>query len=498
MGGKLRILGAVRLSRATDESTSPARQRDRIEWWTSGNGGRVVHVAEDLDVSGGVSPFERGGLGEWLTDAQAKHWDVLVAWKLDRISRSAEDTLRLLRWCIDRDKRIVCVDDGIDSETSMGRVWIQLAAIFAEVERTAIKERTTGSREKLRQVGRWAGGAPVYGLRAQPREDGPGYGVYRDPEAYPHARYMVEAILAGKSLNSVAKELTHRGVLSPQDLRRQQAGRPTRGLKWNVSTVRSILTSDSLRGLMSHEGRPVVGPDGVLVKVGESIVSVAEWKQLQDRLVDGKGTRNRSEKTTPLLGVVFCSGCGARLYRQGATRRGKTYGYYKCATNVTGGDCDGRNIRAEILRDFTEEQLLSHIGDVEVTESVLIPGNDTSAALEEAEAALTELTLFAAQARSERAKSRIRAQMAALDQRIVELEQQPSAPDEWRDVGTGETYGQAWVRMDDVERRQLMLDSGVRVMAWTDPLKLEFIVPEVLLRRRVPGYEVPVWASGEG
>ena len=82
--------------------------------------------------------------------------------------------------------------------------------------------------------------------------------------------------------------------------------------------------------------------------------------------------------------------------------------------------------------------------------------------------------------------------------RIVELEQQPSAPDEWRDVGTGETYGQAWVRMDDVERRQLMLDSGVRVMAWTNPLKLEFIVPEVLLRRRVPGYEVPVWASGEG
>ncbi|WP_372517167.1 recombinase family protein [Mycolicibacterium frederiksbergense] len=66
-----------------------------------------------------------------------------MAWKLDRISRSSMDTETLLRRCLERGKRIVCVDDGIDTDTQMGQVWVKLASIFAEVERNAIKEGTT-------------------------------------------------------------------------------------------------------------------------------------------------------------------------------------------------------------------------------------------------------------------------------------------------------------------------------------------------------------------
>jgi site-specific DNA recombinase len=64
----LNALGTVRLSHSTDESTSPARQRQRIDWWTGGNAATPVDVAEDLDVSGSVSPFDRDQLGPWLTD----------------------------------------------------------------------------------------------------------------------------------------------------------------------------------------------------------------------------------------------------------------------------------------------------------------------------------------------------------------------------------------------------------------------------------------------
>lgn len=65
----------------------------------------------------------------------------------------------------------------------MGRVWIQLAAIFAELERTPIKERTLDSRERLRKEGRWSGRAPVYGLGVEPRDDGVAVRVGVDPEA---------------------------------------------------------------------------------------------------------------------------------------------------------------------------------------------------------------------------------------------------------------------------------------------------------------------------
>lgn len=494
-------MGAVRLSKAAEESTSPARQRERIEWWTDGHRARIVHVAEDLDISGAVSPFDRPGLGEWLTPQRAAEYDVLVTWKLDRLSRSAEDTHRLLRFAEDNSVRVVCVDDGIDTASTMGRVMMQLAAVFAEVERSAIRERVLSSRAKLRTEGRWSGGAPAYGLRAVPREDGPGYTLERDPDAYPHARFMAERVLAGDSLNSIAADLNRRGVLTPQDLRRQQAGRPTRGNRWRTSTVRSVLTSESIRGIMSHEGRPVTDPaTGLPVRAGESVVTLEEWREITTRLVDGR-QRRRTQTPSMLLGVAFCRGCGSKLYRQGATKSGRRYDYYRCAAVVTAAkgekSCDAGAIRAEELDAFVEENLLYEIGDVEVTEEVYIPGSDVSDALAEAQAAYEELTALLPSLKSEHARKATRSQLTALDGRIAELSAIPSTPPRWERKGTGRTYAEAWREADVIERRRLLLDGGIRVTAWARPSHLHFYVEVDQLQATVPGYVGPDWINSE-
>jgi hypothetical protein len=59
-----RILGVVRLSQLTDDSSSPHRQREAIEYWADSPHveGEIIGWAEDLDVSGGLSPFKRQGL----------------------------------------------------------------------------------------------------------------------------------------------------------------------------------------------------------------------------------------------------------------------------------------------------------------------------------------------------------------------------------------------------------------------------------------------------
>src|SRR5690606_26696573 len=138
----LRVLKALRLSKAADASTSIERQDERVTWWADGHGHASVGRAEDVGVSGAVAPFDRPGLGPWLTDNPPAECDVLVAWKLDRVSRPAGGASGLLRWCEDRGKRIVCVDVSIDTATGSGRIFIQVSAFMAEVERTAIKERT--------------------------------------------------------------------------------------------------------------------------------------------------------------------------------------------------------------------------------------------------------------------------------------------------------------------------------------------------------------------
>lgn len=485
----LRVLGAVRLSRTADESTSTVRQRERIEWWTGGNDGGLVHVAEDLDVSGAVSPFERPGLGEWLTPERAAEYDVLAAWKLDRLSRSAEDTHKLLRFAEDHDVRIVCVDDGIDTSSTMGRVFVQLAAIMAEVERTSIRDRVLASRAQLRREGRWAGGAPAYGLAAVPRTDGPGYTVVIDPDVYEHARHIVESMIAGRSLNSIAADLNGRGVPTPQDLRRIQAGREPRGRQWHISTVKSVVGSSSLRGVMSHDGRPVHGPDGLPVQSGEAVVTEAEWRQLQAILA---GKQNRRTKTpSMLLDVAYCADCGAKLYRQGATKRGYEYLYYRCSAAVVSGNggaeaCRAKAIRATVLDEFVENEVLYDIGGYEVAEDVYVPGSDASDELERVERAIEDVRREKDLGLYEGDENAYFDRVQTLVKRRDELRQTSSQPARWERRGTGETYRELWARADVEQRRELLVNAGVTVKAVGDPLRLEYQVDLERLNAHVP------------
>ncbi len=73
-----RVLGAARLSHDTDESTSIERQTQGIEYTCKAKGDTLVHVTVDTDVSGAVSPFERDGLGPWLSEPLVSQWDVIM------------------------------------------------------------------------------------------------------------------------------------------------------------------------------------------------------------------------------------------------------------------------------------------------------------------------------------------------------------------------------------------------------------------------------------
>src|ERR1700722_5533135 len=85
----VRVLGRIRLSRATDESTSPERQREVIETWAAQHDHEMIGWAEDRDVSGSVDPFDAPALGPWLADDRKHEWDIVAAWKLDRLGRDA-------------------------------------------------------------------------------------------------------------------------------------------------------------------------------------------------------------------------------------------------------------------------------------------------------------------------------------------------------------------------------------------------------------------------
>ena len=139
-----KVLGRVRLSRLTDESTSESRQREVIEQWAKANDHEIVGFAVDLDVSGGVDPFETPELGDWLNN-RASEFQIIAAWKLDRLGRDAIRLNKLFGWCIDRGIAVASCTEGIDLNTPVGRLIANVIAFLAEGEREAIRERVSAS-----------------------------------------------------------------------------------------------------------------------------------------------------------------------------------------------------------------------------------------------------------------------------------------------------------------------------------------------------------------
>ena len=176
----MRVLARTRISRATEESTSIERQRELIENWARDNDHEIVAWAEDIDVSGSISPFDAPELGPYLKEPMSEEWDILVAWKLDRLARNSINTHKLFAWIIEQDKTLVCISENIDLGTWVGRMVASVIAGVAEGELEAIRERTKAAKQKMRQQGRWFGGKPPYGY--YPVKHGGEWKLEKDPD----------------------------------------------------------------------------------------------------------------------------------------------------------------------------------------------------------------------------------------------------------------------------------------------------------------------------
>ena len=453
----MRVLGRLRLSRSTEESTSIERQREIVGAWATANGHVVVGWAEDLDVSGSVSPFDTPAFGPWLND-RTPEFDIIAAWKMDRLGRNAIQLSRLFGWAQDHGKTIVSCSESIDLSTWSGRMLASVIAGLAEGELEAIRERSRSSRSKLRESARWPGGKPPYGYRAVRRENGSaGWSLEIDPESSRVVRRIVESILDGTPINQVASALNSEGVLTPADYHR---GRSSGG-RWSGTPIRNMLRSKALRGFAHYKGETVRDDDGLPVRLAEPLVSDDDWTLLQaalDKTQAGFANAKRAE-ASPLSGLVTCGVCGSTLHYDRGIAKGKTYAYYRCPNR------DTAQLRAEDLETIVAEEFLDQLGTVEVRERVWVPGDSHEAELREAVTAYDELTSAAGRAQSQTAKQRLQRQLDALDARIAGLESAPAREARWEWRATGETYGAVWAAADADGRRELLSRSGIRLSA---------------------------------
>ncbi|WP_216897607.1 recombinase family protein [Nocardia alni] len=483
-----RVLGRVRLSRFTDESTSPERQREIIQQWSDLNGHQVVGWAVDMDVSRSVNPFDTPALGPWLTDAKQAQWDIVAGWKLDRIATGSIYLNKVVDWCDKYGKSLVSVTENFDLSTWVGRLIANVIAGVAEGELEAIRERTQGSRKKLVASGRWFGGKPPYGYRAVKQRTGEGWKLEPDPESSVVLERIVDQVIAGDSALAVSKQLTAEKVLTPSDFIRYRNKKPTRGTSWNPTTLLDLLRSKSLLGYMIHDGIVAREDDGTPVMVGTPLLSVEKFGQLQGAL-EQRAIVQQNERgdASPLLEVAKCFDCQNNLYHQRVydNRNGNRRRYYRCQNKCT------QQIVADTAELLVEERFLGELGHVEVFERVYIPAQDHQAELVQAVEAMDELTTLLRGVKSQAGRQRLSAQIAGLDSQIQELERMPASEAREELRPTGKTYSEVWQDSDVQERRALLIQAGIvakmklsgRVGRSGGALQCELFVPEDVRQR---------------
>ena len=456
-----------------------ARQREIVQQWADQHGHDIVGWAEDLDVSGSVDPFDTPALGPWL-DHRAPEWDILAAWKLDRLGRNAIQLNKLFGWCGEHGKTLVSCSENIDLGNWSGRMMASVIAGLEEGELEAIRERVTASKRKLREEARWGGGKPPFGYVSVPRAGG-GRVLEIDNASHGVIRKIVDDVLAGKPMTRLADELNTEGYLTPVQYHETlgQMNRPTRlpfaelpvddnGIrkpKWTANTLKNMLRNKSLRGHVHYKGETVRDDDGMPVEIAPPLVTTDEWELLQARLDRTQAARTtRPSSTSPLSGLVVCYACGGPLYHEhNSVKRDETvyeYRYYRCRDRCSS------MIPADYLEELAEDAFLLELGDVEVRERVWVQGDSREADLREAVAGVDELAKAIGRAKSETTRQRLQRQIDALDARIAELESAPSQSARWEYRPTGTTYGAVWKSATNPdERRELLLRSGITIAA---------------------------------
>ena len=451
----LRVLGRLRLSVSSDESTSIERQREIITSWAESNGHHIAGWAEDQDVSGSVDPFLTPHLGNWLNH-RADEFDVIAVWKLDRISRSAIRLNHLIGWCLDHDKTLVSCSESIDISTPVGRLIANVIGFLAEGELEAMRERQRSSRRKLREAARWPGGKPPYGYRVVDNTGGVGKILEIDPHAYKVVRRIVDSVLDGHSIGSIVEELNNEGVPPPSDHHRIVNGGEDTGSVWRTWPMRHLLLSPTLVGHAHLGGMSIRDEQGnPVLMCNQPLVTDEERELIAIELAESATTKERDDPAA-LVGVLSCWFCETKLT---STKQTKTlasgekrhYRYYRCPLNCT------PLIPTETADDHVERLLLDALGDEYVHERVWVGGNNNEIALKEAIRAFDELTATAGTLTSTTAKDRLQRQLEAIDSRIAALEAEETRQGGYENRSTGITYRQAWQNSPDDEAKRILL-----------------------------------------
>lgn len=368
--------------------------------------GKSLNITEYLeyeDEGASGKNTNRKNFQRLLQDAKEKKFDVLICYKLDRISRNVSDFSATLDMLRENDIDFISITEKFDTSTPVGRAMVYIASVFAQLERETIAERVRDNMLQLAKTGRWLGGQEPYGFKSEKV-------TYIDEELNERSlmklipveeelelvKFMYSRYLEIQSITQVVKHLNLTGY------------RGKNGGEWSTMQLKRILSnplyvksSPEIADYLKDLGINVYGtPNGngyITYNKTERIVKdrdMTEWiaaigkhpgvinhddwiraQKVMDKNKDKKLPRIGTGDTTALLtGLLKCSKCGSNMRiksgHKSRTEEGVQYNYYVCSAKDSsyGTKCNNSNIRIDRLDKLVIQELKAYNHELLVDE----------------------------------------------------------------------------------------------------------------------------------
>ncbi len=338
----------------------------------------TFEIFEDEGFSGGNT--NRPAFKRMMQLANYKQFDIIAAYKVDRISRNTLDFLTMFEQLKLNDIELVSVTEGFDANTPAGRMMMSMISSIAEMERANIAQRVKDNMFELAKLGRWSGGTPPTGYKSVKITDNGKSIVYLEiikeyipiiknifhmaGKGYTSYQIANEMNMSSKTINNILKNPTY--MISDE-----------KGSLFLKSIGYNIFGIENGNGYLAYNRRPrkngkkLTKSSNMIASVSlhKGIVTSNEWIEayikVNSRFTEAKP---RVSQLTFLSHLVKCK-CGSGMFVSPGRRRkdGTRTLYFRCSNKKNGGNCNSGFLK---ILDV-EESLLNTFYDISLDKSLI-------------------------------------------------------------------------------------------------------------------------------
>ena len=376
---RLALYTRVSTIEQSEEGYSIDEQERLLRSWAEKNNYEVYKCYSDRGISG-KDIKNRPALKELLKDAEEKKFDMVISWKINRISRKLADVLKIVDILEKNDITFKSYSEPFETDTPAGKMQFQMMALIGEFERGTIAQNVKMGMCAKAKAGEWCGGR-VLGYDLVPVESQEGAKrrknrlTINEKEAEA-VRFIFNEYVNGKGYKAITNQLNKLGY------------KTKKGNDFSVGSIREILTNPvyigkvryNVRQNWSEKIRRNINANPIITDgIHEPIIEEGLWDKVQAIMESKKGKPSRIyDGEYPLTGILKCPKCGAGMVISRTTNKladgtKKRIAYYCCGAWKNKGTsiCNSNTIRVDKANEYVFNKLSELLSNEKMVETIV-------------------------------------------------------------------------------------------------------------------------------